>query len=195
MFAFSKWKSAIKDNHSIVLRYYYRTLINKSRPPLCWGRLLFYFLFLSPRFFVSFLSLAKSIANGAQKRCYWDAKPRLLQTKSNAILERLQLVVVQSVMRVMMEVSELVKQAGDVRDEKRTTRVPSWACLRVENLFYANWKLVFFRVEIWLFINRRLVLCKSRIDPFQTKNRFFQIKKRLFSNRKQLLHKSELGSS
>ncbi|WP_315510891.1 hypothetical protein [Hoylesella nanceiensis] len=49
----------------------------------------------------------------------------MLQTKSNAILERLQLVVVQSVMRVIKEVSELVKREGDVRDEKRTTRVPS----------------------------------------------------------------------
>ena len=43
------------------------------------------------------------------------------------ILERLQLVVVQSVIRVMMEMNELVKREGDVRDEKRTTRVPSFA--------------------------------------------------------------------
>ena len=144
MFAFSKWKSAIKDNHSIVLRYYYRTLINKSRPSLCWGRLLFYFLFLSSRSFVSFLSLAKSIANGAQKRCYWGAKWGLLQTKNIEILEQLQWIVTQSVMRVIMEESELVQREDDVRDEKRATRVPSWACLQVENLFYANWKSVSF---------------------------------------------------
>lgn len=145
MFAFSKWKSAIKDNHSIVLCYYYRTLINKSRPPFGRGRLLFYFLFLSPRFFVSFLLLAKSIANGAQKRCYWGAKPRLLHTKNIEILERLQWIVVQSVMRVIMEEGELVKQEDDVRDEKRATWVPSWTCLQVENWFYANQKSFFFK--------------------------------------------------
>ncbi|WP_278819839.1 hypothetical protein [Hoylesella nanceiensis] len=39
------------------------------------------------------------------------------------ILERLQLIVVQSVIRVMMEVSELVKREGDVRDETRAIRV------------------------------------------------------------------------
>ena len=177
MFAFSKWKSAIKDNQSIVLRYYYRTLINKSRPPLCWGRLLFYFLFLSPRFFVSFLSLAKSIANGAQKRCYWGAKWGLLQTKNIEILEQLQWVVVQSVMRVIMEESELVQREGDVRDEKRTTRVPSWASLKVENCFFASRESAF-NVEIWFFL-------KSKTDSFQTKNRFFQIKKLA-------LHKSKI---
>ena len=48
-----------------------------------------------------------------------------MQTKNIEILERLQLIVVQSVMRVIMEVSELVKREGDVRDEKRTTRVSS----------------------------------------------------------------------
>lgn len=48
-----------------------------------------------------------------------------MQTKSNVILERLQWVVVQSVMRVAIEESELVQREGDVRDEKRMTRVPS----------------------------------------------------------------------
>ena len=48
-----------------------------------------------------------------------------MQTKNIEILERLQWVVVQSVMRVIMEESELVKQEGDVRDEKRVNRVPS----------------------------------------------------------------------
>ena len=48
-----------------------------------------------------------------------------MHTKNIEILERLQLVVVQSVMRVMMEMNELVKREGDVRDEKRATRVPS----------------------------------------------------------------------
>lgn len=195
MFAFSKWKSAIKDNQSIVLRYYYRTLINKSRPLFGRGRLLFYFLFLSPRSFVSFLSLAKSIANGAQKRCYWGAKWGLLQTKNIEILERLQWVVVQSVMRVIMEESELVQREGDVRDEKRTTWVPSWAFLKSRNCFFANRESVF-NVEIWLFL-------KSKTDPFQTKNRFFQIKKNgsfqiensFFTSRKLALHKSKLDSS
>ena len=148
MFAFSKWKSAIKDNQSIVLRYYYRTLINKSRPLFGRGRLLFYFLFLSPRSFVSFLSLAKSIVNGAQKRCYWDAKWGLLQTKNIEILERLQWVVVQSVMRVIMEESELVQREGDVRDEKRTTWVPSWAFSQVENRFFPNQKMTLLKSKI-----------------------------------------------
>lgn len=164
MFAFSKWKSAIKDNHSIVLRYYYRTLINKSRPPFGRGRLLFYFLFLSPRFFVSFLSFAKSIDNGAQKRCYWDAKPRSLQTKSNAILERLQLVVVQSVMRVIFERIEFVTRGGDVRNEKRVSRVPLGLICRskidffkskkrlfqIENSFFTSWKLILLKSKNWL---------------------------------------------
>ena len=145
MFAFSKWKSAIKDNHSIVLRYYYRTLINKSRPPFGRGRLLFYFLFLSPRFFVSFLSLAKSTANEAQKCCYWGAKWGLLHTKNIEILERLQLAVVQSVMRVRIEESEFVKREGDGRDEKRAIRVPSWTCLQVENRFFSNQKTALFK--------------------------------------------------
>ena len=153
MFAFSKWKSAIKDNHSIVLRYYYRTLINKSRPPLCWGRLLFYFLFLSPRSFVSFLSLAKSIANGAQKRCYWGAKWGLLQTKNIDILERLQWLVAQSVMRVRIEVSEFVKREGDVRDEKWVSRVPFLSLFAGRKLILRKSKISFFWVEIWLFIN------------------------------------------
>lgn len=48
-----------------------------------------------------------------------------MQTKNIEILERLQWVVVQSVMRVAIEESELVQREGDVRDEKRTTRVPS----------------------------------------------------------------------
>ena len=187
MFAFSKWKSAIKDNHSIVLRYYYRTLINKSRPPFDRGRLLFYFLFLSPRSFVSFLSLAKSTANGAQKRCYWGAKWGLLHTKNIEILERLQWLVVQSVMRVRIEEGEFVKREGDVRYEKRVSRVPFWAFSSRKQDF-TQIKNQFFQVEIWLFINRRLVLCKSRIDPFKIKNGFFQIKKRLFSNRKSVCH-------
>ena len=46
-----------------------------------------------------------------------------MHTKNIEILERLQLVVVQSVMRVRIEVSEFVKQEGDVRDEKRVSRV------------------------------------------------------------------------
>ncbi|MBF1433473.1 MAG: hypothetical protein HXN47_07915 [Prevotella nanceiensis] len=48
-----------------------------------------------------------------------------MHTKNIEILERLQLVVVQSVMRVIMEESEFVQREGDVRDEKRATRVPS----------------------------------------------------------------------
>ena len=48
-----------------------------------------------------------------------------MQTKNIEILEQLQWVVVQSVMRVIMEMSELVKREGDVRDEKRVNRVPS----------------------------------------------------------------------
>lgn len=173
MFAFSKWKSAIKDNHSIVLSYYYRTLINKSRPLFGRGRLLFYFLFLSPRSFVSFLSLAKSIANGAQKRCYWGAKWGLLHTKNNAILERLQRVVVQSVMRLMMEESELVKREGDVRDEKRATWVPSWA-------FFKSRKLLFRKSRISL-LSRNWALHKPKIA--------------FFSNRKQALFRSKMDSS
>ena len=133
----------------------------------------FYFLTLSPCFSISFLALAKSIVNGAQKRCYWGAKWGLLQTKNIEILERLQWVVVQSVMRVIMEESELVQREGDVRDEKRTTWVPSWTCLQVENRFISN---------------RKTVLFKSKTDSFQTKNRFFQIKKLP-------LHKSKLDSS
>ena len=48
-----------------------------------------------------------------------------MQTKNIEILERLQLIAIQSVMGVSIEVSELVQREGDVRDEKRTTRVPS----------------------------------------------------------------------
>ena len=48
-----------------------------------------------------------------------------MPTKNIEILERLQWVVAQSVMREIMEVSELVQREGDVRDEKRATRVPS----------------------------------------------------------------------
>lgn len=48
-----------------------------------------------------------------------------MQTKNIEILERLQWVVVQSIMRVVIEESELVQREGDVRDEKRATRVPS----------------------------------------------------------------------
>lgn len=44
-----------------------------------------------------------------------------MQTKNIEILERLQLLVVQSVMIVIMEEGELVKQEDDVRDEKRAT--------------------------------------------------------------------------
>ena len=183
MFAFSKWKSAKKDNHSIVLRYYYRTLINKSRPPFGRGRLLFYFLFLSPRFFVSFLSLAKSITNGAERRCYWGVKPRLLQTKSNAILERLQLIVVQSVMRVMMEVNELVKREGDVRDEKRASWVSSWVFFKVEYCFFASRESVF-NVEIGLFINRKWIFLKLKTGSFQVEDRFSINQKSIFSNQK-----------
>ena len=169
MFAFSKWKSAIKDNHSIVLSYYYRTLINKSRPLFGRGRLLFYFLFLSPRSFVSFLSLAKSIVNGAQKRCYWGAKWGLLQTKNIEILERLQWVVVQSVMRVIMEESELVQREGDVRDEKRTTRVLSWA-------FFKSRKLLFRQSRI-SFLSRNLILSQIENWPFSNQKRFFSNQK------------------
>ena len=161
MFAFSKWKSAIKDNHSIVLCYYYRTLINKSRPPFGRGRLLFYFLFSFSSFLRSFLSLAKSIVNGAQKRCYWGVKWGLLQTKSNVILEWLQWLVVQSVMRVMMEMSELVKREGDVRDEKRSSRVHYW---------------VFLKVEIWLFINRKWIFLKSKTAFSQVENQLLTSK-------------------
>ena len=160
MLAFSKWKSAIKDNHSIVLRYYYRTLINKSRPPLCWGRLLFYFLFLSPHSFVSFLSLAKSIANGAQKRCYWGAKWGLLQTKNIEILERLQWIVVQSVMRVIMEESELVQREGDVRDEKESD--PS-AFLSL----FSGRKSILRKLKISFFSSRNLTFHKSKISSLQ----------------------------
>ena len=103
-----------------------------------------------------------------------------MQTKNIEILERLQLIVVQSVMRVIMEVSELVKREGDVRDEKRVNRVPSWASLKVENCFFANRESAF-NVEIRLFL-------KSKTDSFQTKNRFFQIKKLA-------LHKSKLDPS
>lgn len=177
MFAFSKWKSAIKDNHSIVLCYYYRTLINKSRPPFDRGRLLFYFLFLSPRSFISFLSLAKSIANGAQRRCYWGAKWGLLQTKNIEILERLQWIVTQSVMRVIMEESELVQREGDVRDEKRVSRVPCWACLQVKN---------------WLFAGRKSILRKSKISFFKSKFDFSETKYRFFASRKLALHKSKI---
>ena len=70
-----------------------------------------------------------------------------MQTKNIEILERLQWVVVQSIMRVVMEVSEIVKQEGDVRDEKRVTRVPFRTCLQVENRFYANRESAF-NVEI-----------------------------------------------
>ena len=48
-----------------------------------------------------------------------------MQTKNIEILERLQWIVVQSVMRVIMEESELVQREGDVQDEKRVSRVPS----------------------------------------------------------------------
>lgn len=48
-----------------------------------------------------------------------------MQTKNIEILERLQRAVVQSVMRVEIEESELVQREGDVQDGKRTTRVPS----------------------------------------------------------------------
>ena len=48
-----------------------------------------------------------------------------MQIKNIEILERLQWVVVQSVMRVVMEVSEFVKQEDDVQDGKSATRVPS----------------------------------------------------------------------
>ena len=48
-----------------------------------------------------------------------------MQTKNIEILERLQLTVVQSVMRVIMEESELVQREDNVRDEKRMSRVPS----------------------------------------------------------------------
>lgn len=44
-----------------------------------------------------------------------------MQTKNIEILERLQWIVVQSVMRVIMEESELVQREGDVRDEKRAS--------------------------------------------------------------------------
>ena len=44
-----------------------------------------------------------------------------MQTKNIEILERLQWAVVQSVMRVAIEESELVQREGDVRDEKRAT--------------------------------------------------------------------------
>lgn len=47
-----------------------------------------------------------------------------MHTKNIEILERLQLIVAQSVMRVVIEESEFVKREGDVRDEKRATRVP-----------------------------------------------------------------------
>ena len=47
-----------------------------------------------------------------------------MQTKNIEILERLQLLVVQSVMRVRIEDSELVQREGDVRYEKRMSRVP-----------------------------------------------------------------------
>lgn len=43
-----------------------------------------------------------------------------MQIKNIEILERLQWVVVQSVMRVVMEESELVQREGDVRDEKES---------------------------------------------------------------------------
>ena len=43
-----------------------------------------------------------------------------MQTKNIEILERLQWVVVQSVMRVEIEESELVQREGDVRDEKES---------------------------------------------------------------------------
>lgn len=46
-----------------------------------------------------------------------------MQTKNIEILERLQWIVTQSVMRVIMEESELVQREGDVRDEKRVSRV------------------------------------------------------------------------
>ena len=48
-----------------------------------------------------------------------------MQTKNIEILEQLQWIVTQSVMRVIMEESELVQREDDVRDEKRATRVPS----------------------------------------------------------------------
>lgn len=48
-----------------------------------------------------------------------------MQIKNIEILERLQWIVVQSVMRVVMEESELVQREGDVQDGKRVTRVPS----------------------------------------------------------------------
>ena len=47
-----------------------------------------------------------------------------MHTKNIEILERLQLLVVQSVMRVRIEEGELVKREDDVRDEKRVSRVP-----------------------------------------------------------------------
>ena len=47
-----------------------------------------------------------------------------MHTKNIEILERLQLLVVQNVMIVIMEESEFVKREDDVRDEKRVSRVP-----------------------------------------------------------------------
>ena len=60
----------------------------------------------------------KSVAIEVQNEAYCILK-------NIEILERLQLIVVQSVMRVIMEKSELVQREGDVRDEKRAIRVPS----------------------------------------------------------------------
>ena len=77
-----------------------------------------------------------------------------MQTKNIEILEQLQWVVVQSVMRVIMEESELVQQEGDVRDEKRVSRVPFLS----------------------LFSGRKLALCRSKIDFTQIEISFFKSK-------------------
>ena len=93
-----------------------------------------------------------------------------MQTKNIEILERLQRVVVQSVMRVIMEESELVQREGDVRDEKESD--PS--------------------VFLSLFSGRKSALCRSKIYFTQIENQLLTSKFDFFSNRKLTLSKPKI---
>jgi hypothetical protein len=86
-----------------------------------------------------------------------------LHTKNIEILERLQWLVVQSVMRVRFEKSEFVKREDDGRDEKRATRVPFLSLFAGRKSILRKPKISFFKSKFDSFSNRKLTLFKPKI--------------------------------
>ena len=90
-----------------------------------------------------------------------------MQTKNIEILERLQWIVTQSVMRVIIEESGLVQREGDVRDEKESDPSAFLSLFSGRKSALFRSKIYFTQIENQFFSSRNLTLHKPKISSFQ----------------------------